>query len=308
MARRDRAGVASLDAPASRTVGVRTLERAAADPDAPMTGPYDDGDDLDLEDVDAGRVDFGAVRVPVPARGTVLVEPSTSGRPQAVHVTLPEGRLSVSALAAPTSSKLWPDLAREIYASLRDGGARVRSFPGPWGRELHATTGSATSVFVGVDGPRWMLYGVATGPTTHAVALDAELRQMLRGTVVVRGRSPYPVRSVLPLVLPAHLTDAAAEPAAPVVVPVPEPEPSTEPFAVFTDAPEDTEPLRVVRAAARSRSHSRAHIAAPPPRRSGRHALPEPEDSGLAGLPTQPLALVGVPVQQRSSGRHRLKE
>ena len=71
----------------------------------------------------------------------------------------------MSALAAPKSSRLWPELAKEIEASLREGGARVRSFTGDWGRELHATTGAATSVFIGVDGPRWMLYGVATGPT-----------------------------------------------------------------------------------------------------------------------------------------------
>jgi uncharacterized protein DUF3710 len=168
----------------------------------PTNGPHD-GDTLSPEITPApGTVDFGAVRVPVPAGGTVSVEPSTAGRIQAVHVTVPEGRLSVSALAAPRTGGLWPDLATEIDASLREGGARVRSFTGEWGRELHATTEGATSVFVGVDGPRWMLYGVATGPTRDAVGLDARLRRMLRGTVVVRGKAPFPVRTVLPLVTP----------------------------------------------------------------------------------------------------------
>ena len=138
------------------------------------------------------RVDFGAVRVPVPRGGEVSVEPE-DGRLQAVHVMLPAGRLSVSALAAPRTGGLWPDLAAEIDESLREGGATVRSFTGEWGRELHARTGDASSLFVGVDGPRWMLYGVATGPTSAAAELDAALRTMLRGTVVVRGRSPYPV-------------------------------------------------------------------------------------------------------------------
>lgn len=184
--------------------------------DPPADGPYD-GDDPDLDTGEDGdRVDFGAVRVPVPDRGTVTVEPTANGRMQAVHIALPEGRLSVSALAAPKSSVLWPELAKEIATSLRDGGARVRSFTGAWGRELHATTGSATSVFIGVDGPRWMLYGVAAGPTADAVALDAELRRMLCRTVVVRGRSPYPVRTVLPLVapddlVPEQLTDPSAD-------------------------------------------------------------------------------------------------
>jgi hypothetical protein len=176
----------------------------------PGDGPHDD-EDLDPEvTLAAGTVDFGAVRVPVPARGSITVEPSENGRMQAVHVSLPEGRLSVSALAAPKSSKLWPDLANEIDVSLREGGARVRSFTGDWGRELHATSGAATSVFVGVDGSRWMLYGVATGPTRDAAALDVELRRMLRGTIVVRGRNPYPVRTVLPLEMPARLAEQQA--------------------------------------------------------------------------------------------------
>ncbi|WP_143517416.1 DUF3710 domain-containing protein [Pseudonocardia sp. MH-G8] len=183
-----------------------------ADP-GPLTGPHD-GDDLDPEATDAmGRVDFGALRVPVPSRGKVTVEPTANGRMQAVHITMPEGRLSVSALAAPKSSKLWPELSREIDASLRDGGATVRSFSGDWGRELHATSGAATSVFVGVDGARWMLYGVATGPSSQAEALDGELRRVLRGTVVMRGKSPYPVRTILPLVVPEHLAEAADAPA-----------------------------------------------------------------------------------------------
>ncbi|GAA5116381.1 DUF3710 domain-containing protein [Pseudonocardia adelaidensis] len=183
----------------------------------PPTGPHD-GDELDPELTDAaGLVDFGSLRVPVPPDGTVTVEPTAGGRMQAVHIALPEGRLSVSALAAPKSSKLWPELAGEIDASLREGGARVRSFPGEWGRELHATSGGATSVFVGVDGARWMVYGVATGPSGQAAPLDAELRRLLRGTVVVRGKQPYPVRTILPLTMPDHLA-AEAEAAAAAAV------------------------------------------------------------------------------------------
>ena len=169
----------------------------------PTNGPHDN-DTLGSEFIPApGTVDFGALRVPVPVGGMVSVEPTTAGRIQAVHVTVPEGRLSISTLAAPRTGGLWADLATEIDASLREGGARVRSFTGEWGRELHATTEGATSVFVGVDGPRWMIYGVATGPTRDAVNLDARLRRMLRGTIVVRGRAPYPVRTVLPLAMPA---------------------------------------------------------------------------------------------------------
>lgn len=185
-------------------------------------GPFDAAElDPDLPDPPS-LVDFGAVRVPVPDDGTVSVEPTADGRLQAVHVSLPGGRLSVSALAAPKSSELWPELVAEIDSSLRDGGARVRSFQGEWGRELHARTGAANSVFIGVDGARWMLYGVATGPAQHAVDLEAALREMLRGAVVDRGRSPYPVRTVLPLVVPEHLAGDAVEDTA-MSLPVPAP-------------------------------------------------------------------------------------
>ncbi|WP_098958838.1 DUF3710 domain-containing protein, partial [Pseudonocardia sp. N23] len=149
--------------------------------------------------------DFGALRVPVPADGDVDLTVPPSGTMQAVHVLIPQGKLSVSALAAPRSEELWPTLASEIEASLRDGGATVRESSGEWGLELHAHTDVAGSVFVGVDGPRWMVYGVATGPQASAAELDAALRLMLRGMVVVRGRLPYPPRTVLPLELPEDL-------------------------------------------------------------------------------------------------------
>jgi Protein of unknown function (DUF3710) len=210
------------DQPGARTMGAIAVQRWVArssgkrsestdgDDPAPTQGPYDE-DDLDPEQTAAELVDFGAVRVPVPRGGQVSVEPE-EGRLQAVHVMLPTGRLSVSALAAPRTERLWPDLAAEIDESLREGGATVRSFSGEWGRELHARTGEASSVFVGVDGPRWMLYGVATGPTSAAAELDAALRRMLRGTVVVRGRLPYPVRTVLPLTVPERLAVAGPVP------------------------------------------------------------------------------------------------
>lgn len=189
-------------------------------------GPFD-AEDLDASQPDPpGLLDFGSVRVPVPAEGTVTVEPTANGRLQAVHVALPGGRLSVSALAAPKSAGLWAELVAEIDSSLRDGGARVRSFQGDWGRELHARTGAATSVFVGVDGARWMLYGVATGPDRHAVDLEAALRRMLRGTVVDRGRSPFPVRTVLPLSVPDELAvSGAADAPPPAAAPDPAPAP-----------------------------------------------------------------------------------
>ncbi|SHL31430.1 Protein of unknown function [Pseudonocardia thermophila] len=215
----------------------------------PQYGPYD-VDDADPAVSAAPNVhDFGALRVPIPPAGRVHVEPAGSGKTQAVTINVPGGRLSVSALAAPKSSKLWPDLAKEIVASLREGGARVRSSKGEWGRELVATTGAATSVFIGVDGPRWMVYGVATGPTEQQPALDAQLRELLRGLVVVRGKAPYPPRTVLPLTVPDTLPEpeppaAAAAPVAPA-----EQQPAPPPSAPAPGAPASGAPVSRVPAA-----------------------------------------------------------
>jgi hypothetical protein len=106
---------------------------------------------------------------------------------------------------------LWRELAEEIACSLRDDGARVRSEWGEWGREVQAGSNGALSRFIGVDGPRWMLYGVATGPAEGAAELASTLREMIRATVVTRGADPLPVKTVLPLKLPEHLEDRVEE-------------------------------------------------------------------------------------------------
>ena len=262
-------------------------------------GPFDAEDlpELDPELTDPiGLVDFGAVRVPVPADGTVTVEPTANGRLQAVHVSLPGGRLSVSALAAPKSARLWPDLVGEISTSLRDGGARVRSFRGEWGRELHARTGAADSVFIGVDGARWMLYGVATGPSAHAADLEAALRQLLRGTVVVRGRSPYPVRTVLPLVVPEHLQDAVQDPTA-VTVTAAAPDAPAQQEAVGEDAaavPSAAVPGAAVPGAAAVRGAAGGPEPAAGPVDPARSAYPAPPATPRRTAPARRTALVAA--------------
>ncbi len=184
-------------------------------------GPFD-ATGLDLEQTDAvGRLNFESIRVPMPDGARLQIEKLPDGRLKAVHVMVECGRLSVSALAAPKTGRLWPELADEVARSLQKDGARVRVEPGMWGREVVAWAGEAKSRFVGVDGQRWMLYGISTGPATQADEAADILRDMIRGTIVVRGSKPYPVRTVLPLSLPEHLvplleqleaTSAAAEP------------------------------------------------------------------------------------------------
>jgi hypothetical protein len=168
-------------------------------------GPFDvdDPDSFDIE----GGLDFGSLRLPMPARAQLQVEHGSGELLRAVHVLVPSGRVSLSALAAPRSGALWRDLASEIAGSLAKDGARVWAEWGGWGREVLAGSKGALSRFVGVDGPRWMLYGVATGPADGAEELAETLREMIRNTVVTRGPDPLPVKTVLPLRLPEHLEE-----------------------------------------------------------------------------------------------------
>jgi hypothetical protein len=166
-------------------------------------GPYD-SEDSESPEIE-GALDFGSLRVPLPARAQLQVEKGGTDLLRAVHVLVPSGRVSLSALAAPRSAALWRELSQEIADSLSREGARLLSEWGEWGREVQAGSNGALSRFIGVDGPRWMLYGVATGPAESAAELANTLRRMIRETVVARGPDPLPVKTVLPLRLPEHL-------------------------------------------------------------------------------------------------------
>ena len=66
--------------------------------------------------------------------------------------------------------------------------------------------------FVGIDGPRWFLRGLFTGPA--AVDPNGVLEEVLRDVVVVRGEHPVPPRDILELRLPPDARQALEEQAA----------------------------------------------------------------------------------------------
>jgi hypothetical protein len=100
---------------------------------------------------------------------------------------------------------LWREVASELMSRLRADGARVGQVAGEWGEEIEARTEQGVLHFLAVDGPRWMLRGIAAGAAEHADARTTLLRDVVRQTVVVRGLEPLPVRSPLPLQLPGPL-------------------------------------------------------------------------------------------------------
>jgi hypothetical protein len=172
--------------------------------DGEVEGPFDE---LRAPDDGVSRLDLGSVRLPVPEGAQLQVEVEPTGSVRAVHVLTEAGQLTVTAFAAPRSAGLWREVAAEIVGQLRGDGARVSELAGEWGTEVQAIAGQTCVRFVGVDGPRWMLRGVAAGPPHRFEALLKQLYDLVRGTVVVRGAEPMPVRSALPVSLPQDMAE-----------------------------------------------------------------------------------------------------
>ncbi|WAC55238.1 DUF3710 domain-containing protein [Gordonia sp. SL306] len=174
-------------------------------------GPYDiEALDTPAEELENSHLDLGSVLVPVVEGGQVTVEMSAEHEPEAVYLVTPHGRISVSAFAAPKSPGLWREVVTELAASLRDEGAQVAIEDGHWGREIIATVPGAAHRFVGVDGPRWMVRCIASGPDETADELGRLARAVLAESVVRRGDEPHPPRDALPIVLPPVLAEQVA--------------------------------------------------------------------------------------------------
>ncbi|MBB4904929.1 DUF3710 domain-containing protein [Actinophytocola algeriensis] len=165
-------------------------------------GPHDEAD---APDDGLNRLDLGSVRLPVPDGAQLQVEMDQNRAVRAVHVVTPVGQLTVNAYAAPKSGGLWREVCGELAEQLRGDGAKVRSSAGEWGQELVAALGEVSLRFIGVDGPRWMLRGVVAGPPDLADQSTHALYDLVRGTVVVRGTQPMPVRTPLPIELPPSI-------------------------------------------------------------------------------------------------------
>lgn len=168
------------------------------------SGPYDSAE---APADDRTRLDLGSLLLPVPEGAQLQVEVDQAGLVRAVHLMTGVGQITVTAFAAPRSAGLWTEVSRELVAALRADGATVAREQGEWGEEIHAVTAQGVLRFLAVDGPRWMVRGVAAGAAEQADARAALLRDVVRETVVVRGPEPLPVRSPLAVQLPGPLAD-----------------------------------------------------------------------------------------------------
>ncbi len=179
------------------------------------TGPYDQAD---APDDGLMRVDLGSIRLPALPGMDLRVELNPQQKVIGATLRAGDSQLQVSAFAAPRAAGIWDDVRADIKTSASGQGGKLEEVEGPFGTELAGTImapppaqpGQTTppqpvrrpARFLGVDGPRWFLRGLLSGPAAASPEAAGPLEEAFRGVVVVRGTEPMPVREQLPLSLP----------------------------------------------------------------------------------------------------------
>ena len=187
------------------------------------TGPWDEAD---APDDGVPRVDLGALRLP--ARPGTELRVDLNQQQKVIGATLRAGDslLQVSVFAAPRQAGIWDDVRTDLARNASGQGASLREVEGPFGPELAGTVVAAPPArpgepapapvrrparFLGVDGPRWFLRGMITGPAADDPDAAAVLEEVFRDIVVVRGSGPMAVREQLPLTLPPQAAAQVAQ-------------------------------------------------------------------------------------------------
>jgi uncharacterized protein DUF3710 len=182
-----------------------------------VAGPWDVDDDVPQGD----RIDFGCMHVPV-AEGCEVQVSMADDQPAWITVVRGDSGLQLQAFAAPRRDGLWADVRQEIADEVAKAGGQSEEADGPFGVEVHARIAPPEPVpgmpaglhpvrFLGVDGPRWFLRGVISGPAALRPEIAAPLEQVFAGVVVVRGDHPVPPRDMLEIRLPAEAIQALAD-------------------------------------------------------------------------------------------------
>ena len=202
---------------------------------SPLTGPRDAGDPgVSTE----GFLDLGALRLPARKDLKIRLDvDKNSGTVAAVTVQADASSVQLTVFAAPRSSGVWDDVRPEIAAAVSGGGGATEEREGSFGTELVARVPTTlpdgrkvlqVQRFCGVDGPRWFVRAVFSGPEVlqsigatlpeelASRARGEDLESLVREVVVVRGSDPMAPREPLPLRVPetARRVAAAGPPAA----------------------------------------------------------------------------------------------
>jgi len=199
------------------------------EPEQPAGVPRAEGGPWDAEEPFPAleRVDLGSLQVPIgPEHEIQLVMAEQHGA--WVTIRYRESEVQIQAFAAARRGALWDDVRAEIAAEVNAAGGRSQETEGSFGIELMAQVpapaepgqgaaepgGMRLVRFVGVDGPRWFVRGLFSGPAADGGDQADLLEEVLRDVVVVRGEHPVPPREILELRLPPEARQALEEQAA----------------------------------------------------------------------------------------------
>ncbi|SCX57055.1 Protein of unknown function [Klenkia marina] len=187
------------------------------------TGPFDAAD---APEDGVPRIDLGALRIPAVPGLELRVDVNAQQKVVGASLRAGDSLLQVSAFAAPRAGGIWEGVRADLATSASGQGGSLTEREGPFGPELFGfvqaspppqpgQTAPAAPVrraarFVGVDGPRWFLRGMISGPAAETPEAGAALEAAFRRIVVARGTEPMPVREQLPMTLPAQAAEQVA--------------------------------------------------------------------------------------------------
>ena len=192
------------------------------EPEAPAAegaGPWDAAEPYPQRE----RVDFGSLLVPGGDEFEIRINMTDATTGVSIDILRGDpahggSSMQLQAFAAPKSSGLWDEVRQEIAEEVAKSGGRSEEAEGPFGTELDAMVGTSgsrqhlePSRFLGVDGPRWFLRGVISGPAASQPEQARPFEELFADVVVVRGEHPAPPRELLLLRLPEDAQRALAE-------------------------------------------------------------------------------------------------
>jgi len=155
-------------------------------------------------------LNFGAIRIsPHPEMKIRADVDDKTKRVIALTLEVDSHRIQLQAFAATKNEGLWATTLRALADGIDSQGGQAEELNGLLGPELHASVPAIAgqtkvmrkSVFVGVDGPRWFLRGVMSGPELLGPNYG-RLVSIFRSTAVNRGDIAMPPGDLLPLKLP----------------------------------------------------------------------------------------------------------
>lgn len=184
----------------------------------PSTGPWS----FPAVPADAEFIDFGPLKLPMIAGLQALVELDKKSRKVgAVSVQVNRSQVQLQVIAAPRGQRYWSDVRRKVVARLRKSAGSQQAIEGRFGTETIAiVTGrredgilaDATMRILGVDGDRWVLRAVVTGPDVTSDATVERVNALISRCAVARGTVALGAGTVLELSPPPGIAAVGGAP------------------------------------------------------------------------------------------------